>query len=344
MANVTSQPSAALVQQLASATHQGLPLADAAAILAADLDTVPQGASTAFAAALAAGDNLATAFAQSLSATEPATVQWILLAEQQRQLPAALQAWGDDLAQLANVQRARRLAMLWPSTLAVAVLALWIVLALFVMPVFAETFASFGSVLPLPSRVVFAVTQAAAGLWWLLAGIVALGVWAVWRHKMPKAISRMALSVAGRLGFVARWRAAVFGHRLVRLLTAHPNDGPMQAASIGHLAATTPYAVWAAAAARMQEGLLAGQGLGAVLQAEAALPRRMAAFVLLGEKTGQTPAALVTLAETAADELHEAQARLERGTVLLLYLLLGLTVGALVLAVYLPIFSMGALV
>jgi type II secretory pathway component PulF len=53
---------------------------------------------------------------------------------------------------------------------------------------------------------------------------------------------------------------------------------------------------------------------------------------------------LAALAETAADQLQEAQARFERGTVSWLYLLLGLTVGALVLAVYLPIFGMGALV
>lgn len=88
----------------------------------------------------------------------------------------------------------------------------------------------------------------------------------------------------------------------------------------------------------------AGQGLGAALQAETQLPRRLPAFVQLGEKCRQLPAALATLAEAAADETLEAQARLERGTILLLCQLLALTVGALVVAVYLPILSLGALV
>jgi type IV pilus assembly protein PilC len=146
------------------------------------------------------------------------------------------------------------------------------------------------------------------------------------------------------LGFIARWRAALFGHRLVALLSAHPDSGPLQAAAMAHLSASTSHAAWAATAQRLQAGLLAGQSLSAVLQSEAALPRRLAAFVQLGERTGQPEAALAALAETAADQLQEAQARFERGTVLWLYLLLGLTVGALVLAVYLPIFGMGALV
>jgi type II secretory pathway component PulF len=97
-------------------------------------------------------------------------------------------------------------------------------------------------------------------------------------------------------------------------------------------------------AQRLQAALSAGRALGDALAAEAALPRRLPAFVQLGEQSRQLPAALATLAETAAEELQEAQARLERGTIVLLYLLLALTVGALVLAVYLPLFSLGALV
>ncbi len=339
-----SLATAALLQQLAAATRQGLPLADVAAILATDPKTVPAGAPAAFARSLAAGDKLATALAQTPALSAPATVEWLLLAEQRRQLPAALQAWGDDLALLGSGQRARRLTLLWPSSLAVAVLALWVLLALFVMPAFAETFASFGTALPLPTRAVFAFTNAAGSLWWLWAALLVLGAWAVWRNKLPTAVSRALQRLADRLGFVARWRAAVFGQRLVLLLGAHPGDRPLQAAAMAHLAASTTHAAWAGTAQRLQAGLLAGQGLGTVLQAEAALPRRLAAFVLLGEKTGQTPAALATLTEAAADELQEAQARFERGTVLLLYLLLGLSVGGLVLAVYLPIFGLGAIV
>jgi type IV pilus assembly protein PilC len=336
--------SAPLLQQLAAATRQGLPLAEVAAILASDPETVPAGAPATVATSLAAGQSLSATLVQVPSVAAPSTAAWISLAEKHQQLPAALQAWGDDVAMIDRGQRAQRLALLWPSAVAVAVLILWAVLAVFVMPAFAQTFASFGTNLPAPSLVLFASSKLLSQWWWLVAIVVAGLVWAVWRRKLPAPLVRAAHRLTDELGFIARWRAALFGHRLVALLSAHPDNGPLQAAAMAHLAASTSHGAWAATAQRLQAALLAKQSLSAVLQSEAALPRRLAAFVQLGEKTGRPEAALATLAETAADELQEAQARFERGTVLLLYLLLGLTVGALVLAVYLPIFSMGSLV
>ena len=340
----TPHLSAPLLQQLAAATRQGLPLTEVAAILASDPETVPAGAPATFAASLAAGHSLPATLVQMPSVASPSTAAWISLAEKHQQLPAALQAWGDDVAQLDRGRRAQRLALLWPGAVAVAVLVLWTVLAVFVMPAFAETFESFGADLPAPSLVLFAISKLLGQWWWLVAIAVAGGVWAVWQRKLPVPVVRAAHRLTDQLGFVARWRAALFGHRLVALLSVHPENGPLQAAAMGHLAASTPHAGRAATAQRLQAGLLAGQHLSAVLQSEVVLPRRLAAFVQLGEKTGRPEAALAALAEMAADELQEAQARFERGTVLLLYQLLGLTVGALVLAVYLPIFSMGSLV
>jgi type IV pilus assembly protein PilC len=340
----TPHLSAPLLQQLAAATRQGLPLAEVAAILASDPETVPAGAPASFAAALATGQSLSATLAQMPSVAAPSTAAWMSLAEKHQQLPAALQAWGDDVAQVDRGQRARRLALLWPSAVAVTVLILWAVLAVFVIPAFAQTFDSFGANLPAPTILLFTSSQLLIQWWWLVAIAVAGCVWAVWQRKLPVPLVRAAHRLTDALGFIARWRAALFGHRLVALLSAHPDSGPLQAAAMAHLSASTSHAAWAATAQRLQAGLLAGQSLSAVLQSEAALPRRLAAFVQLGERTGRPEAALATLAETAADELQEAQARFERGTVLLLYQLLGLTVGALVLAVYLPIFGMGALV
>ena len=336
--------SAPLLQQLAAASRQGLPLAEVAAILAADPETVPAGAPATFAASLAAGKGLAATLAQMPAVAAPATAAWMSQAEEHRLLPAALQAWGDDLAQLDRGRRARRVALLWPSAVAVTVLAVWVVLAVFVMPAFAQTFESFGTELPGPSLVLFAISKLLVQWWWLVAVAIAGGVWVVWQRKLPALFIRAAHRLSDELGFVSRWRAALFGYRLVALLGAHPVSSPLQAAALAHLAATTSHPAWAATAQRLSAGLRAGRGLSEALRSEAALPRRLAAFVQLGEKTGRPDTAWAALAETATDELQEAQARFERGTLLLLYQLLGLTVGALVVAVYLPIFGMGSLV
>ena len=336
--------SAPLLQQLAAASRHGLPLAEVAAILAADPETVPAGAPARFAASLAAGNGLSATLQQMPAVAAPATAAWMSQAEEHQHLPAALQAWGDDRALLDRGRRARRVALLWPSAVAVAVLLMWALLAVFVMPAFAQTFENFGTDLPAPSLVLFAVSRLLVQWWWLLAIAIAGCAWVVWQRKLPALVIQVAHRLTDRLGFVARRRAAVFGHRLVALLGAHAGSSPLQAAALAHLAATTSHPSWAATARRLGAGLQGGKGLSEALRSEAALPRRLAAFVQLGEKTGRADAALAALADMAADELHEAQARFERGTLLLLYQLLGLSVGALVVAVYLPIFGMGSLV
>jgi type IV pilus assembly protein PilC len=340
----TPHLSAPLLQQLAAASRKGLPLAEVAAILASDPETVPAGAPAAFAASLAAGKDLSATLLQVPSVASASTVAWMLQAEQGQQLPAALQAWGDDLALLRSGLRARRIALLWPSAVAVAVLVLWAVLAVFVMPAFAQTFESFSTDLPGPSLVLFAISRFFVQWWWLVGIIIAAGGWTAWQRGLPVQLIRAAHWLTDKLGFVARWRAALFGHRLVALLRAHADSSPLQAAALAHLAALTEHPSWAATAQRLSKGLLAGQSLSETLRSETVLPRRLAAFVHLGERTGQPEAALAALAETAADELQEAQARFERGIVVMLYQLLGLTVGAMVVAVYLPIFGMGSLV
>ena len=83
---------------------------------------------------------------------------------------------------------------------------------------------------------------------------------------------------------------------------------------------------------------------GDALGAEPLLPRRMALFAQLGEKMQDLSAPLAQLRESAESDYREALARFERGTVLLLYLVLGVAVGVLVVAVYLPIFKLGSLV
>lgn len=143
---------------------------------------------------------------------------------------------------------------------------------------------------------------------------------------------------------MARYHGALFGLRLLLLLRAHPAHPALQAAALAHLAATTPTPHWAATAARLQEALARGTALSQALATEPALPRRLAPYVQLGERTNDLPAALAALLEAAAEDHRAALARFERGAVLLLYVLLGLGVGTLVLAVYLPIFMLGALV
>jgi type II secretory pathway component PulF len=70
----------------------------------------------------------------------------------------------------------------------------------------------------------------------------------------------------------------------------------------------------------------------------------MTLYLQLGEKMQDTAGPLAQLCDLAQTEFSRTLVYFERGTIVVLYLLFGATVGMLVVAVYLPIFKLGAIV
>jgi|CXWL01.1.fsa_nt_gi type IV pilus assembly protein PilC len=336
----------ALFRQFAAATRHGLPLHEVAHILAQDPQAGARGraAIAGLATALAEGDTLAGAMGRSPQAFATETTQWLGLAEQQGQLAAALDALASDHEQRERGRRAVRLALVWPLCLALGVAILFAVLAVFVMPEFSAVYASFGSELPALTRYTFAVAGYAAGGWWLWPPLLVLLVVGHATRRLPAGLSATIDAVPGRLGFVRRWRSARFVSRLLDMLRAHLAAADLQAAAMGHLAATATPPALAGVASRLQAALAGGSGLADALASEPLLPRQLALYAALGEKMHDLAAPMAQLCEAAEIEHRDALARLERGAVVLVYLLVGVTVGTFVIAVYLPIFRLGAVI
>lgn len=337
---------AALFRQFAAATRHGLPLHEVARILAHDPQAAVRGRSVIgeLATMMDGGDALPAAMQRLPLVFAPETTQWLRLAESQCQLEVALDALAGDHERRDQGRRALRLALVWPLCLALGVAILFAVLAIFVMPEFKAVYESFAGELPAVTRFTFAAAGYVDGGWWLWLPLLVLGGAAVAARKLPAALVAGIDAVPGRLGFVRRWRSARFVSRLLEMLRAHPEAADLQAAALGHLAVSTTPPALACVAARLQAALAGGSGLAEALDREPLLPRRLALYAALGEKMGDMSAPLAQMCESAEVEHRDALARFERGAVLLVYLLLGVTVGTFVIAVYLPIFRIGAII
>jgi type II secretory pathway component PulF len=332
----------ALFHQFAAATRHGLPLGEVARILAQDPLAAARGRPVIgeLAAMMAGGDTLPAAMQRMPHDFAPETAQWVRLAESRGQLAPALDALAHDHEQRDQGRRALRLALLWPTCLALGITILFAVLSIFVMPEFSAMYASFGTELPAMTRLTIAV----AGAWWLWLPPLML-LWAGHATgRLPAALMVGMDAVAGRLRFVRRWRSAHFVARLLAMLRAHQGAADLQAAALGHLAVTTAAPALSQVAARLQAALAGGAVLAEALDREPLLPRRLALYATLGERMGDLSAPLAQLCEAAEIEHREALARFERGAILLVYLLLGAVVGVFVVATYLPIFRLGAII
>jgi type IV pilus assembly protein PilC len=236
------------------------------------------------------------------------------------------------------------MALVWPLCLSIAIVLLLAMLTIFVMPAFSEFYASFGMPLPGLTEFMFSAARYAGGVWWLWLPLLVVLVSGYVTRKLPARLMSGADSMLSRIGFVRRFRVARFNSRLLNILKSHNGQVELLCASLAHLAATTDQSTLSALALRLREAVGNGTNLSSALAAEPLLPKRMTLYLQLGEKMQDMAGPLAQLCDLAQTEFSRTLVYFERGTIVVLYLLFGATVGMLVVAVYLPIFKLGAIV
>jgi type IV pilus assembly protein PilC len=95
---------------------------------------------------------------------------------------------------------------------------------------------------------------------------------------------------------------------------------------------------------RIRQSLGEGQPLSVALEGVQPLPARLSLMVRLGERMQNVDDVLAQFAELGRNDAEVVLSRFERGLSTVLYILFGLTVGTIVIALYLPIFKLGSVV
>jgi len=343
---LSSENTALLYRNLASAARHGLPFADLFAILKEDPDLSSKKAPIAanMYEALKEGKSLPDAMARIPHQIPTATVELVRQAEREGQLPEILGLLADDQTWMAQTSKGVRGALAWPMTVLAFAIVILSAALMFVAPAFEEMFSSFGANLPLPTRMVIGLSDLAANSWWLWLPLGVGGWVAVKRNLLPRWLvlptERLALSVP----FIRNYVIRSFCFRLLNWLATCVRKPAMQPMVLAHLKSTTSTHAFRTALEELSNRLNSGQALGSALDQLPQVPRRMALQVQIGEKTGNPEDALAQALEVSEGEFASAQLRLGRGVFLTSYLLVGCAIGFTVIALYLPIFMMGSAV
>lgn len=247
-----------------------------------------------------------------------------------------------DLEKSQALRSKVRSALVYPAVvLAVAAVVLAVVMVV-VVPSFQEVFASFGAELPLLTQAVMAAsrTLAAHGGSMLL---LALGLGALllrqWRRSetLRRRTERMVLGLplCGDLlhqAAVARWSRTLAG-----LLAA----GLPLVDAMGAARGAGGYYAYADACARLRDELSRGTQLHAAMGQTGLFSPMVQQMCAVGEESGALDLMLVKVAESHEREVDAQVAGLTSVLEPLIILVLGLLIGGLVIALYLPIFQMG---
>lgn len=266
----------------------------------------------------------------------------VRIGEETGRLAGALEFLASYFRKRAEQRRMVSSAVSYPAVILLTAVAVVAFMLAVVVPMFGEVYARMGRELPALTRAVVALAESfpayAAG-----AAAVAGGGWALWYANRRKphieaAVARLWLRMPGVGGILRRNHEAQVC-RLLHLLAA---SGVPLLEAVGMLRETIalrPYRDSFGCIARMLES---GGSLAAGIERFPALyDPKLAALVRVGEETGRLPEMLHRRAEALAAELEYAIRRL--GTLLepLLVLLVGILVAVILIAMYLPMFSLG---
>jgi len=233
-------------------------------------------------------------------------------------------------------------ALFYPVAIIVVAFVITAVIMIFVIPAFKQVFTSFGADLPAPTLFVMAVSDIFVNYWYIIFGAVIGGVWgffAMWKRSLPVQIfmDRLMLRIPVfgdlvRKSTIARWTRT--------LSTMFAAGVPLVEAldSVGGAAGNYIYLM---ATKDIQRKVTGGTSLTAAMQDTNVFPSMVIQMVSIGEESGALDAMLGKVADFFEAEVDDSVDALTSLMEPMIMVVLGVLIGGMVIAMYLPIFKIG---
>lgn len=342
----TAREITAFTRQLASLLRAGLPLAQALGLIE---QTPGRGGMPRIAGALARRIAGGAGFAAALSGC-PAQFdalyrQLVAVGEASGSLAGVLARIADDRERAAAKRAKARAALAYPSAVLLFAFAIAAALLIWVVPTFKQVFDSFGAALPAPTRAVIALSDAA--LRWSAPALAAvamtgMGIAQALRRSASARLAfdriMLALPLAGPI--LTTLAAARWSRSLGTLLSA----GTPLADALGSLSHATGNLVFDRANLDIEARLRRGERLAAAMSAVGCFPLALVQPIAVAEESGALDAMLLDVAALADRQADEKIGMLSSLCEPIVVIVLGMLVGGLVVALYLPIIELGNVV
>ena len=236
-------------------------------------------------------------------------------------------------------------AMFYPiSVISVAIIVVWIIMV-WVIPAFKKVFTSFGANLPAPTLIVIAISDFFVEYWWLLAAIIfgtIFGFFFLLRRSTAfrYTVDRVSLKLPIIGGILEKATIARWTRTLATMFAA----GVPLVESLDAVAGASGNAVYASGTRKIQTEVSTGTSLTNAMHNTGLFPTMVLQMTQIGEESGSLDGMLSKVADFYEREVDDAVTALTSLLEPIIIVFLGVVIGGLVVAMYLPIFKLGSVV
>jgi len=236
-------------------------------------------------------------------------------------------------------------ALFYPITvLVVALVVTWIIMV-FVIPSFKSVFASFGANLPWLTLMVIAISDFFVAWWWaIFLTMAALFIGIRLAFKRSEALRYLVHRYSLKIPIIGTILEKATIARWTRTLQTMFAAGVPLVESLDAVGGASGNMVYIAATKRIQTDVSTGTSLTNAMSATNLFPVMVLQMVQIGEESGSLDNMLGKIADFYEREVDDAVAALSSLLEPVMIVFLGIFVGGLVVAMYLPIFKLGAVI
>ncbi|MFY9560463.1 MAG: type II secretion system F family protein [Terriglobales bacterium] len=332
---------AVFFRQFSVMIDAGLPLVQCLEILAANQENPNfQKTLTGVRTTVEGGSTLANAMRQYPKVFDDLTTNMIEAGETGGILDIILQRLAQYVEKAVKLRSAIKSALIYP--VAVVSIAILIVGALlkWVVPIFANLFVGLGVALPLPTRIVIGLSNLIGHFWWFFfAGVIAgvFGLKQILKNPRGRYYFDMMLLKLPIIGLLLRKIAVA---RFTRTLGTLITSGVPILEGLAITARTSGNAVLEEALMKVRKAIEEGRTIVDPLRECGVFPNMVTQMIGVGEATGAMDAMLQKIADFYEDEVDAATKDMLAMLEPLIIGMLGLTIGGIVISLYMPLFSM----
>jgi type IV pilus assembly protein PilC len=236
-------------------------------------------------------------------------------------------------------------ALFYPAAVIVVAFIITAILLIFVIPQFQSLFQSFGADLPALTLFVLKLSAIFQEKWWAIFGgigiIVSSFIQAKRRSQRVSYLFDKLLLKVPVIGVILN-KAAIA--RYARTLSTMFAAGVPLVEAMTSVAGATGNAIYSETILRIRDEIATGTQLQAAMRNSPLFPNMVIQMVAIGEESGSVDEMLAKIADFYEQEVDNAVDALSSLLEPIIMAILGILVGGLVIAMYLPIFKMGAVV
>jgi len=286
------------------------------------------------------GSTLAYAMSQHPKVFDSLYTNMIAAGEAGGILDTILQRLSSYIEKAVKLKRAVQSAMVYPVAVMTIAVGVIILILWKVVPIFINLFASLDAGLPLPTRIVIALSNFVGRyIIFMVPAAVALGYGFRRYYQTPAGrmtVDRLMLKVPVLGSVLRKIAVARFSRTLSTLITS----GVPILEGLAITARTAGNAVIEKAIMDTRTSIEQGKTIAEPLRESGVFPTMVIQMVAVGEQTGALDNMLTKVAEFFEDEVDAAVADLLTAIEPIMILVLGVIVGGIVISMYLPLFSL----